>query len=618
MKNFLLLSLVLCIGLLGYSQNATSVSKDMLNIAVKTERNITMENLTNLVLPATNTNNVREWPPNEHQIGMSYYDLWSNTMIQDRFYRWDDGTMAGVWIYGEEATSFPDRGTGYNFYDGTEWGPIPDLRLEDLRCGWPNIAPWGDGEVTCAHNGVTSLEFMWRPSKGTGDWTQQNFLGPAGLENDLTWPRMTSSGPNNEYVHLIVHSYIEYAGQPGALLYSRTNDGGATWDPQNVILDGMGPDYYFEFQADAYGINARGDVVTILVGGAWNDLFYMRSDDNGDTWEKVIVWEHPYPFFDFNTTIADTMFACDNSAQITIDYDGIAHVVFGITRVRHPEVGGSYYYYPYIDGVGYWNDEMPEFSNDLNALAPPQYGYVSSEMVEDYNYIGWMQDVDGDGVVTLNTDILSYRSLGPSTFPTITVDEYGDRFALFASTTETYENGTVNYKHIWARAYANGEWGDFLDLSGDIIHIFDECIYPQLPIITDDNIHYFYMCDVTPGLALDDDHPYQENMFMYATLPKSDLIGIKEEVVLSKDNVSQNYPNPFDNTSIVNVTLEQPAELSLEVTNLVGQKVYEINLGKVSGGTHPITIDATTLENGVYFYTVRTGNNSVTKRMIVN
>jgi hypothetical protein len=50
----------------------------------------------------------------------------------------------------------------------------------------------------------------------------------------------------------------------------------------------------------------------------------------------------------------------------------------------------------------------------------------------------------------------------------------------------------------------------------------------------------------------------------------------------------------------------------------VGQKVYEINLGKVSGGTHPITIDATTLENGVYFYTVRTGNNSVTKRMIVN
>ena len=573
----------------------------------------------------TNANYVREWPPNEHQIGMSYYDLWSNTMIENRFYRWDDGTMAAVWIYGEEATSFPDRGTGYNYYDGTEWDPIPEERLESLRTGWPSYAPLGDnGEIVVSHDyGAYVLYILTRTEKGVGEWTETAYTYSSGPP-ELSWARLITGGADFNIVHMVANSVDPYMGQNAAVVYSRSVDGGITWDMENIIIEGMGIDYYLDIGADAYVLAARDNTVAILVGGAWNDLFMMKSTDNGDTWDKTVIWEHPYPFFDWNTTIADTLFACDNSAQITIDYDGMAHVVFGITRVAHWEVGGSYNYYPFVDGIGYWNEDMPTFSNDLNALAPPQYGYVNSEMVEDYNYIGWMQDVDGDGEIHLNgwpnttvDNILSYRELGPSTMPTITVNEFGQRFVLFASTTETYENGQVNYKHIWARAYANGIWGEFLDLSGDIVHIFDECIYPQLSSITDDYIHYFYMCDVTPGLALDDDHPYQENMFMYASLPIPELIGIEEKVVLSEDNVSQNYPNPFDKTSIINVTLDEPADISLEVTTITGQKVYEMNFGKMNKGTQTITIDARNLKPGVYFYTVRFGNQAVTKQMIV-
>jgi hypothetical protein len=190
---------------------------------------------------------------------------------------------------------------------------------------------------------------------------------------------------------------------------------------------------------------------------------------------------------------------------------------------------------------------------------------------------------------------------------------------LFASTTETYENDVYNYKHIWARAYANGEWGEFLDLSSDISHIFDECIYPHLsPNSTDDNLHYIYQADVTPGLALDDDHGYQDNRFIYGTLPKADLVGMDDEKeIISNDNVSQNFPNPFNNTSYINVTLDESAELVLEVTNLMGQVVSQVNYGTLANGTHKLTIDATTLETGVYFYTVKAGNSSVTKRMIV-
>ncbi len=628
MKKLLLLGVALCIGVVAYNQNAPTVSKELLQKTAEATFIKGTDNATNFNNPVSMVRSTGAFAPTEHVIGTTWYDLFSNKFIGNRFYRWEDGTMAGTFIFGVEATAFPDRGTGYNFYDGTEWGPVPTARIESLKTGWPSNWAWGaEGEMSVAHNGVAGLEFIQRATKGTGAWTQTNFIGPAGIENDLTWPRLATSGENNEVIHMITNSYVEYMGQATALLYSRSIDGGATWDPQNVVMEGTGPDELFEVAADEYTIATRGNTVAILIGSAWHDLFYMRSDDNGDTWDKVMVWEHPYPFFDWNTTIADTMFACDNSAHLTIDYDGHVHVVFGITRVAHWEVGTTYNYYPYVDGIGYWNDMMDPFSNDLSALAPPQYGYASSEMVEDVNYIGYQQDVDGDGVITLTDELISYRQLGISGMPTITVDEYGYRYVLFASTTETYQNDTYNYKHIWARGYDNATgsegWGEFMDLTSDITHIFDECVFPILAGSSDENIHYIYQADITPGIALDDEHAYQENRWIYAMLPKVELtpswtgIGVEETALIDDSHVSQNYPNPFSTVSTVTVNLEKAAKLSLTVTNMTGQKVIEINKGQVPAQTHTFTLDASSLQAGIYFYTVTAGDSQVTRKMIV-
>ena len=249
---------------------------------------------------------------------------------------------------------------------------------------------------------------MQRDTKGTGTWTQTNFLGPAGIENDITWPRMITSGENNEYIHLFVNSYVEYAGQSATILYSRSSDGGETWDPHNVILDGMGDDDILDLGADTYTLDAMGNTVIMVCGSMWHDLFYMRTDDNGETWEKHIVWEHPYPLFDWDETLTSRIFGPARNANGAIGPDGMVHIVFGIGQAWHTEPGTSYWLNSNVDGIGYWNDTMEPFGNDTNTLAPPYFEYPESEMIEDVNYIGWMQDVDGDGVVTLNTDIMYY------------------------------------------------------------------------------------------------------------------------------------------------------------------------------------------------------------------
>jgi hypothetical protein len=118
---------------------------------------------------------------------------------------------------------------------------------------------------------------------------------------------------------------------------------------------------------------------------------------------------------------------------------------------------------------------------------------------------------------------------------------------------------------------------------------------------------------------LDPGNPLEEVQFWY-------IDGFTFDFLLTDINefennilyVSQNHPNPFNGTSVVTVKITKATDLSLEIYNLTGQKVYEINNGKVGAGSQTLTIDASNLSSGVYFYTVFAGEDKVTKKMIVN
>lgn len=524
MKNVILFLCLIFASSLSHSQIAT-VNKDLLNKAVKTERFIPERDQINPELQLRETPAPRELSPNETTIGTTYFDLQSNSCLSNRISLHPDGTIGAVWTYGVQASSFPDRGTGYNYYDGSSWGPHPTSRIESLRCGWPSYDTWGSsGEINVSHNGTTGLEICTRATRGSGSWAQTLFQGPTGIQDSPTWPRVVCSGDDHDTIHLVCNSYDPYQGQIAAMLYSRSTDGGATWNPHNIILSGTGSGYYNEIAADDYVMAARGNTVAIICGDPFYDLFVMKSTDNGTTWTKTVIWDHPYPFFDWNTTITDTFFCVDNSASVAIGPDGKVHVAFGINRVIHADLGTTYIFYPYIDGIGYWNEDMATFSNDIHALAPPALGYANSELVTDLSYVGWSQDINGNGSLDL-LDVTSYRELGLSTMPSICVDDQNNVFIAYSSTTEDYDNGMSNYKHIWLRAREAGVWGAFLHATDDITHIFDECIYPILShTLSADDLHMIYQADYEPGLALDDDHAYVSNNIIHSAIPKTDLV----------------------------------------------------------------------------------------------
>ena len=614
MRKTLLFIFVLSLFAGGYAQQRAVVSKSLRDKAVKYERQ---------AVKFTN-NHQDEYIPGERmkslvedtQIGETRYDLQTNSSCQNRIYLYDDGTMASVWTLGFDDPGFDLRGTGYNYHDGSAWGPEPTERIEEEWTGWPSYAPYGEnGEMVVNHTYVDGLWVGTRAEKGTGTWNYNYLAGPPGAV-DISWPRAITAGPDNNTIHTLYTTFVTYNGQTNAMGYSRSTDGGLTWDPEHLFFEDFGPDYYITMAGDIYDwAEPNAGTIAFLAGEAWTDLVLMKSTDNGDTWDKTIVWECPYPLN--SGTATDTFYCADGSHHLAIDNSGKVHVVFGINRTYSD--GASSFWFPFVDGVGYWNEDMPTFSDDLNALSP--YGDPGTELVEDVNLIGWSQDLNGNGELDLLEELGTYF-IGLSSMVQIAIDDLDQVFVVYSSGTEGYDNGTQNYRHLWTRASgdAGNTWGPFVHLNENLIYIFEECVFPSISPTTDiDNFYLIYQADSEPGLAVrGDEDPYGDNYIRVMTVAKEDVIdGVEDHEILTMNNVSQNYPNPFTGSSAVYVTLDEPAELGLSVTNLMGQVVYELPVQKYPAGKSEMVIEGGDLTSGVYFYTVKNGQTSVTRKMIV-
>jgi hypothetical protein len=81
--------------------------------------------------------------------------------------------------------------------------------------------------------------------------------------------------------------------------------------------------------------------------------------------------------------------------------------------------------------------------------------------------------------------------------------------------------------------------------------------------------------------------------------------------------LSQNYPNPFDKQTSVLIYLRADSDVEVTVKNALGQTVNAFAVNNLMAGNHEIVIDGSSLSEGIYYYTIETGANSVTRKMQV-
>ncbi|MDX5347794.1 MAG: T9SS type A sorting domain-containing protein [Hymenobacteraceae bacterium] len=611
------------------------------------------------------------------RIGKTWYDLQTNTSTANRLVRNSDGTLSASWT--ENCTNdpaFATRGAGYNYFDGTSWihgpdGTCPDpYGIASKKVGWPEIMVLQSGkEVVISHTG-SGLTMNSRPTKGTGGlaaWTPSTDLafttnittvtmpdgstktvrGAAGTNG--TWPRAVSTGNTIHLIYALSNgSTTDPAivnGVTSPFVYSRSTDGGVTWDKQNVFMPGLDSTFISRIGGDAYAMNANGSNVAIVSGTFGEDWTLWKSNNNGTSFTKTIIKGDIIAADTLTLSTGDTAaWSNDNAFAVLVDNNGVAHAWAGQILIKttgaNPWLASTSYYPLAGEGILYWNER-------LGASSRPRPQLIA--VLEDIFPAGDPKNFIGSGSYRNPAVRAPYGTKSMTSMPNSAVAPNGDLYTVYSGIVEgTSNNGSTNtdggnegqsYRDLYimrGRQQANGDvlWSDPINIArrletipGDTLGTsFEEDVYPAVAhmIGSDNKIHLTWQLDYEPGITVNGDlDPATENAIMYwnrdvTTIPFVDatlVSSVKDEVAAYVNSINA-YPNPTTGAATIQVNLKKASEVSVKIFNMMGQQVATVPAKQLAEGNNNISVDMSNLASGMYLYTVEAENFTVTNRIV--
>jgi hypothetical protein len=79
----------------------------------------------------------------------------------------------------------------------------------------------------------------------------------------------------------------------------------------------------------------------------------------------------------------------------------------------------------------------------------------------------------------------------------------------------------------------------------------------------------------------------------------------------------QNYPNPFNPTTTIEFLIPSSADVSLSITNILGQTVSILHSGYLSSGHYKMQFDGSKLSSGIYFVSLTAGNTLFVRKIML-
>jgi hypothetical protein len=576
------------------------------------------------------------------QLGRTFYDLQTNASVGKRIVLHDDGTMSAVWTTSpNDNAGWPDRGTGYNYNDGSSWSPVVNARSETSRTGWPSIGVLGDGsEYTLAHiSSDGGFILATNDAKGSTNWTSSNPV----LQQFDRVPIWNRSASNGDTIHLVCNYFantdqgipvVTLAGVPSPTVYSRSTDGGQTWDIQHQILPGYDSTRWVAGGGDNYAIDVKGSTVAICIGGIGRDVAIWKSTDGGNSFTHMYADSFEFAPWDGKQLVPfdeqtgeGRVETNDGTVEVLIDNDGMVHAWWGLTLVADNDTtegaGDGYSFWPVTGAIVHWKEGDGNYALcgeniDMNA---DQSLNITRETFSSLTNDNLPSGV-GYAARYGNNSVLHGPSAG--------IDADGNLFLTYsAAIEETYHAYGANFRDILV-VYSSDNGATWSAPQNITQEREAECTFGSVARMVDDNVHLLFQMDETPGTNLQNNgntglHPNFENNIYYVAIPKSQIINneIGQNTLFTEDLpkasevfvISQNYPNPFGSQTEVTIYLNTGTELSLTLTNAMGQEVKSQDLGYKNAGNHAITIDGSDLAEGFYFYTLSTGEHKVTRKM---
>jgi agmatine deiminase len=231
-------------------------------------------------------------------------------------------------------------------------------------------------------------------------------------------------------------------------------------------------------------------------------------------------------------------------------------------------------------------------------------GYTGTDDITDAHIDGFAKFANDSTLVTMNNSDLNYWGLSSADITTLNnatnVNNVPYNFVFLPLTqnnvTTTYGNN-LGYKGSYCNYYIGNTVvlvPNYNDVKDEVANAIIQELHPERTVI-----------------GIDCRNLYENGGMVHCVTQQqpttSTGIGIyydKNEKIL----IGQNYPNPFNHSTSIAVTLDKTAAVKIEIYNSLGQSVFSQIKSQLPSGKNLISIDADSLENGIYSYRISIDN----------
>ena len=256
-----------------------------------------------------------------------------------------------------------------------------------------------------------------------------------------------------------------------------------------------------------------------------------------------------------------------------------------------------------------WSQETFAVLPGLNTF---KWEYMKDYMVTSGSDCAWIDDIDfpstggstGTPAITVSTNNIDFGSHIAAEFTAIPFTIYNTGDAVMI--------GTITGNEIFKVSLGTDrEYAQSMNyvIAGGASVDFEVMLFP-----TQEGV-------VSTNLTITSDDPAHQvtTIPMTATvLPTAN--GDQNEVTVTV--LKGNYPNPFNPETTIFYSVKNDAKVSVEIYNLLGQKVKTLVNGSVKKGNHGLTWNGKdetgrNVSSGIYFYRMTTGKYTSTQKMIL-
>ena len=261
---------------------------------------------------------------------------------------------------------------------------------------------------------------------------------------------------------------------------------------------------------------------------------------------------------------------------------------FTITLSANPTAGGT------VSGGGTYNS-----GQNITVTAIPNNGYQFVNWTEGSTIVStntnYSFTVSGNRTLVANFSIIPILLVNPD-FRTVTMTAGTTTFSV-SNTAGGTMNWTASSNSVWA-TITSGSSGTN---SGTI----------NISYQANSGVARTATITVTSTGATGSPKSVEVRQDQYTDVRDLDL-GIPETYELS-----QNYSNPFNPTTIIRYGIPKDCFVKITVYNSIGKEV-EVLISRYQGaGYYEVTFNATKYSSGIYFYKIMAENFSQTKKLLL-